>query len=191
MRTYKAAISCLSCKIFENSKDCKQLLLYLRYNDVHFSSQLPQRWHQLFGISVDTNPTAIHEDLRGTVNVTAKLIYLIKCSINRKTWSFICHPFFSMWLLFQSWFHLFFTCILLSVKIISIILSRVNHKVGRKQEILEKKNLSTRKQNLDRLFQFATVWLCRFLIVACLFTWLVSNVTRARLEPTVKRWRVI
>ena len=33
------------------------------------------------------------------------------------------------------------------VKIISIILSRVNHKVGQQQEIPEKKYLTTRKQN--------------------------------------------
>ena len=44
-----------------------------------------------------------------------------------------------MWLLFQSWIYLFFTCILLSVKIISIILSRVNHKVGENRRSLRKK----------------------------------------------------
>ena len=36
------------------------------------------------------------------------------------------------------------------VKIISLILRRVNRKVGQKQEIPEKKHLTTRKQNLAR-----------------------------------------
>ena len=35
-----------------------------------------------------------------------------------------------------------------AVKIISPILSRVNHKMGRKREIPEKKHLNTRQQNL-------------------------------------------
>ena len=43
---------------------------------------------------------------------------------------------------------LFFIRILRPVKVISLILSRVNCKVGRKREIPEKNNLTTRKQNL-------------------------------------------
>ena len=41
-----------------------------------------------------------------------------------------------------------FYLVLQPVKIISLILSRVNHKVGQKWEIPEKKHLNTRKQNL-------------------------------------------
>ena len=37
------------------------------------------------------------------------------------------------------------------VKIISLILSRVNRKVGQKRKIPEKKHLTTHKQNLDCL----------------------------------------
>ena len=43
---------------------------------------------------------------------------------------------------------LFFIWILRPITIISLSLSRVNHKVGRKREIPEKKHLTTRKQNL-------------------------------------------
>ena len=39
-------------------------------------------------------------------------------------------------------------CCSLSVKIISLILIRVNHKVGRKRDISEKKHMTIRKQNL-------------------------------------------
>ena len=38
--------------------------------------------------------------------------------------------------------------VLQPVKIISLILSQVNHEVGRKREIIEKKHLTTHKQNL-------------------------------------------
>ena len=49
---------------------------------------------------------------------------------------------------------------------VSLISSRVSHKVGRKREIPEKNHLTRR-------------------------TWLVSHVTRARLEPKVVRWQAI
>ena len=42
----------------------------------------------------------------------------------------------------------FFIWVLRPVKIISLILSRVNRKMGRKREIREKNRLTTRKQNL-------------------------------------------
>ena len=42
----------------------------------------------------------------------------------------------------------FFLWVLRTVKIISLILSRVNRKVRRKREIPEKNHLTTRKQNL-------------------------------------------
>ena len=45
-------------------------------------------------------------------------------------------------------FIFFFILVLQSVKIISLILSRFNRKVGRKREIPEKKHLTTHKHNL-------------------------------------------
>ena len=47
----------------------------------------------------------------------------------------------------MQWFF-YFIWVLRPIKIISLILSRVNHLVGRKQVIPEKKHLTTRKQNL-------------------------------------------
>ena len=36
---------------------------YLRYNDVHLSSQLPECAHKLIWITVNSHPTAIHKNL--------------------------------------------------------------------------------------------------------------------------------
>ena len=49
---------------------------------------------------------------------------------------------------FFFFFSFYFIRVLRPVKIISLILSRVNRKVGRKREIPEKNHLITRKQNL-------------------------------------------
>ena len=65
----------------------------------------------------------------------------------------------------------FIMWVLQPVKIISLILSRVNRKVGWKWEIPEKNHL-TPHPNASR-------------------TWFVSHMTRARLEPTAVRWRAI
>ena len=64
-------------------------------------------------------------------------------------------------ILFELGVTFFFICVLRPVKIISLILSRINLKAGRKREIPEKHHLTTRK--------------------------LVSHMTRARLEPTAVR----
>ena len=63
----------------------------------------------------------------------------------------------------------FLNWVLWPVKIILLILSRVNCKVGRKREILPEKE----------------TW------PAASRTWLVSHVTRASLESSVVRWQAI
>lgn len=40
--------------------------LYLRYDDVHLSTQFPQCVHQLLRIFVNSNPASIHKDFCGT-----------------------------------------------------------------------------------------------------------------------------
>ena len=54
----------------------------------------------------------------------------------------------------EQFFSFLFTWVLWPVKIISLILSRVNHKVGRKWEIPEKKHLSNPQAELG----FSHMW---------------------------------
>ena len=71
----------------------------------------------------------------------------------------------------------FLIWVLRPVKIISLILSRVNRLVGRKRELsdIPEKKKQKKKNTPPSAGR----------------TWLVTHVTRARLEPTAVRWRAI
>ena len=43
------------------------MLFHLGHDDVHLSPEPAQCAHQLVGVSVDSDPAAIHEDLGGAV----------------------------------------------------------------------------------------------------------------------------
>ena len=76
------------------------------------------------------------------------LIYIVMLLWNIGPWMFLNSGHYRKQSCVFSFIYFFFIWVLWPIKIISLILSWFNHKVGRKWEISEKKHLTTRKQNL-------------------------------------------
>ena len=118
----------LSCR---GSNDKRTLLLCHQQKRCHFP------WYQLFSPppwTLSSSPVSLVSllssadcHLRGWNKILAKLLN------------------------YYSYYYYFFSWVLGPVNITSFILSRVNRKVGRKQEIPEQNHLTTRKKNLTCL----------------------------------------
>lgn len=63
---------------------------YLRHNDVHLSTEFPQRVHQLLGVFVNSNPASIHKDLCGAEQTQITHTYTVLRGNSIKSQSRVC-----------------------------------------------------------------------------------------------------